>query len=278
MTTPVLSEKSRATKADAGPAHLHVADRVTAGALVVDRVSKTFHLEGAAVPALDDVSLTIAPGEFVSIVGASGCGKSTLLRLLVGLDAEFEGELRLDGRPVRGVGLERGIVFQDHRLLPWLTVRDNVELALDPAAVGAKERRRLVAEHLRLVGLAGFEDAYPRQLSGGMAQRAAIARSLVTRPSVLFLDEPLGALDALTRLRLQDELLRIWETERTTMVLVTHDVDEALYLSDRVVVLRARPGKVQEIVPVPLPRPRRHAEHGFVELKARLLRAMGVGE
>lgn len=260
------------------PARLHLADRMsTPGSLVVDRVSKTFFLDGSPVPVLDRLSLTVEPGEFVSIVGASGCGKSTLLRLLVGLDPEFDGEIRLDGRPVRGVGLERGIVFQDHRLLPWLTVAENVDLALDPGAVDTAARRGLVAEHLALVGLAGFEDAFPRQLSGGMAQRAAIARSLVNRPAVLFLDEPLGALDALTRLRLQDELLRIWQAEGTTMVLVTHDVDEALYLSDRVVVVGARPGRIVEIVPVELPRPRRHADHAFVDLRARLLRAMGVG-
>jgi ABC-type nitrate/sulfonate/bicarbonate transport system ATPase subunit len=249
----------------------------TTGSLRLEGVTKDYRLDGGRVPVLDDVSIDVAPGEFVSIVGSSGCGKSTLLRLIVGLDGDFGGRITVDGRPISGVGLERGIVFQDHRLLPWLTVAQNVELALDPRTYAAEARRRVVADHLTLVGLTGFEDAYPRQLSGGMAQRAAIARGLVNRPSLLLLDEPLGALDALTRLRLQDELLRIWEAERTTMVLVTHDVDEALYLSDRVLVMSPRPGRVQEVVHVDLPRPRRHAEHAFVELKARLLRAMGVG-
>src|SRR5512133_807772 len=245
-------------------------------ALNIERLNKEFRFGTGAVKALNDVSIQVQPGEFVSIVGASGCGKSTLLRLIVGLDADFGGQIRLDGDPVRGVGLERGIVFQDHRLLPWLTVAANVELALDPRAHAPAARRRAVEEHLALVGLTGFESAYPRQLSGGMAQRAAIARGLVNRPRALLLDEPRGALDALTRLRLQDELLRIWEAEKTTMILVTHDVDEALYLSDRVLVMRPRPGRVREVITVPLARPRRHADHAFVELKARLLRAMGL--
>jgi sulfonate transport system ATP-binding protein len=264
--------------ANAMPHHpvLAITAQRPSGALVVDQVSKDYVIDDASVPVLDRVSFHVAPGEFVSIVGTSGCGKSTLLRLLVGLDPEFAGEIRLDGRAVRGVGLERGIVFQDHRLLPWLTGADNVALALDPGAHDAGARRRAVDEHLALVGLSGFEGAYPRQLSGGMAQRAAIARGLVNRPRVLLLDEPLGALDALTRLRLQDELLRIWEAERTTMILVTHDVDEALYLSDRILVMSPRPGRVKEVIPVPLARPRRHADHAFVELKSRLLRAMGL--
>jgi sulfonate transport system ATP-binding protein len=259
------------------PVHLGAVPAMSRpGALVIEDVSKSYALDGAEIPVLDGVSFSVEPGEFVSIVGASGCGKSTLLRLIVGLDAEFGGEIRLDGDPVRGVGLERGIVFQDHRLLPWLTVAANVELALDPRAHAPAARRRAVEEHLALVGLTGFESAYPRQLSGGMAQRAAIARGLVNRPRVLLLDEPLGALDALTRVRLQDELRRIWQAERITMILVTHDVDEALILSDRVLVMGARPGRVKEVVEVRTARPRHHADPVLVALKARLLRAMGL--
>jgi ABC-type nitrate/sulfonate/bicarbonate transport system ATPase subunit len=200
--------------------------------------------------------LTIAPGEFVSIVGLSGCGKSTLLRLLIGLDREYEGEIRVGGQPVVGPSLDRGIVFQEHRLFPWLTVRDNVGLGLENSSLTPAEKEKAVREHIALVGLEGFEGVYPHQLSGGMAQRAAIARALVNRPSILLLDEPFGALDALTRSNLQQELRRIWQAEKISMVLVTHDVDEAVFLGDRVVVLEPRPGRIERIVDVPVAHPR----------------------
>jgi sulfonate transport system ATP-binding protein len=219
-------------------------------------VSKQYAIEGGALPVLANVSLTVKSGEFISVVGASGCGKSTLLRLIVGLDLEYEGEIKVDGEKVAGTSLDRGIVFQDHRLFPWLTVEDNVALGLQNAALSAEQKARSVQEHIELVGLKGFERSYPHQLSGGMAQRSAIARALVNRPRILLLDEPFGALDALTRGRLQLELQRIWQQERVTTILVTHDVEEAVLLGDRVVVMEPRPGRIRRIVPVPVARRR----------------------
>jgi ABC-type nitrate/sulfonate/bicarbonate transport system ATPase subunit len=205
---------------------------------------------------LEGINLTVKPGEFVSIVGASGCGKSTLLRLIVGLDDEYNGEIRLDGERVATTSLDRGIVFQDHRLFPWMTLEQNIELALLNTDTSKARRAQIVADHIALVNLKGFEKAYPHQLSGGMAQRAAIARALVTEPKLLLLDEPLGALDALTRVHVQNELQRIWMAQRSTMLMVTHDVEEALYLGDRVVVMAPSPGRIRRIVEVDLPHPR----------------------
>ncbi|SDI26239.1 sulfonate transport system ATP-binding protein [Paraburkholderia steynii] len=220
---------------------------------------------------LDDISLDIAQGEFVSVLGASGCGKSTLLRLVAGLDRDFRGDISVDGERVRDTSLERGIVFQDHRLFPWLTASQNILAALRNAPLSTQQKRDAVAEHVALVGLEGFEHAYPHQLSGGMAQRVAIARGLVNRPRVLLLDEPFGALDALTRGRLQNELQRIWQHERITMILVTHDVDEAIYLGDRVVTMAPRPGRVKRIAHVDLPRPRERGDARFVRLREQIL-------
>ncbi|MCC8395884.1 ABC transporter ATP-binding protein [Paraburkholderia sp. MMS20-SJTR3] len=220
---------------------------------------------------LDDVSLDIAPGEFVSVLGASGCGKSTLLRLVAGLDTDYRGEISVNGERVRDTSLERGIVFQDHRLFPWLTAAQNIEAALRNAPLSLQQKRAAVAQHVALVGLQGFERAYPHELSGGMAQRVAIARGLVNRPRVLLLDEPFGALDALTRARLQTELQRIWEQERITMILVTHDVDEAIQLGDRVVTMAPRPGRIKRITEVGLPRPRERGDPRFVQLREQIL-------
>jgi sulfonate transport system ATP-binding protein len=234
-------------------------------------VSKHYAQRGAALAVLDDITLRVRPGEFVSVLGSSGCGKSTLLRLIAGLDTDYGGEIRVAGEPVRDTSLERGIVFQDHRLFPWLTASQNILAALRNASLSAKEKREAVAEHIELVGLTGFEQAYPHQLSGGMAQRVAIARGLVNRPRVLLLDEPFGALDALTRGRLQNELQRIWERERITMILVTHDVDEALYLGDRVVTMAPRPGRIKRVVEVALPRPRERSDPRFIRLRDEVL-------
>ncbi|GGC45357.1 ABC transporter ATP-binding protein [Chelatococcus reniformis] len=248
----------------------------TPGHLEVRNVSKTYAVAGRPpVRVLSRVSLDVQPGAFVSLVGPSGCGKSTLLRLIIGLDREHGGDILIGGQPIEGPALSRGIVFQDHRLLPWLTLEDNIALALENARWAAADKAAAVRDHIALVGLAGFEKAYPHQLSGGMAQRAAIARGIVGRPEILLLDEPLGALDALTRVRLQAELQRIWRLERITMILVTHDVDEAIYLSDQVVVLAGSPGRVATEIEIGLPRPRDRASVEFVALKQRILAAMG---
>jgi len=229
----------------------------------------------AEVAALEDVSLEVRPGEVLAVVGSSGCGKSTLLRIIAGLELDHEGLVAVGGVPVRGPGLDRGVVFQEHRLLPWLTVAKNV--AFGVADLPPEERRRTVAEHIALVGLGGFEHAYPHELSGGMAQRVAIARALAPRPGVLLLDEPFGALDAFTRIQMQEELRRIWEAERTTLVLVTHDIDEALVLGDRVVVLGSRPGTVRKIVNVDLPRPCDRTSWAFASLRKAIFREFFAG-
>lgn len=234
--------------------------------LTITNLSKQFDLDGGAVKALDTVSLSAAPGEFISIVGASGCGKSTLLRIVVGLEQASDGEIRLGGERIDSPGVERGMVFQEARLLPWMTVRENIAFGCR-SETPEEEKRCLVEEHIELVGLGGFEKAYPHQLSGGMQQRVSIARALVNRPKVLLLDEPFGALDAMTRITMQQEVLRIWEAERTTMILVTHDIDEAIYLGDRVVVMSSRPGTIRKVVPVKLPRPRDRSSYDFVQIR-----------
>lgn len=235
-------------------------------ALSISRLSKQFTIDTGTVQALIDINLRVEPGEFISIVGASGCGKSTLLRIIVGLDSGSSGEILLGDQPIRTPGVERGMVFQEARLLPWLTVSDNIAFGCR-SETPAVERNRLVREHIELVGLGSFEKAYPHQLSGGMQQRVSIARALVNRPKVLLLDEPFGALDALTRINMQQEVLRIWEAEKTTMILVTHDIDEAIYLGNRVVVMSNRPGTIKKIVPVSLPRPRDRSDYDFVQIR-----------
>jgi sulfonate transport system ATP-binding protein len=244
------------------------------GHLVVDGVSKTFRVGGDPLRVLAGLDLEVAPGGFLTIVGASGCGKSTLLRLIAGLDTAFEGRVRVDGDPVTAPSLDRGLVFQEPRLFPWLTVEQNVALGLLNSPLDKVRRRHEVAAHVRLVGLGGFENAYPHQLSGGMAQRVAIARGLVNRPRILLLDEPFGALDALTRAHLQDELQRIWAAEHTTMLLVTHDVEEATYLGDRVVVMAPRPGRIAATFDVPLARPRQRADAALAQLRDDVMAAL----
>ena len=255
---------------------LAAAEHVRGGAaLMLSHVGKSFSAGNGDFLALDDFSLTVQPGAFVALVGASGCGKSTLLRMIAGLEKPDSGTIRAGGRPVTGTGLDRGLVFQEPRLMPWLTVEQNVALALENVGLPAPQRRQVVAEHIALVGLAGFERAFPRQLSGGMAQRAAIARGLAARPETLLLDEPFGALDALTRVRLQTELQRIWQAEQVTMLLVTHDVEEAVFLADRVVVMSPRPGRISAIEDVRLAHPRDRASSEFTALKSGILAALG---
>ncbi|MBP2627590.1 MAG: ssuB [Firmicutes bacterium] len=236
--------------------------------LVVAKLNKTYQTDGQEVSVLEDIFLHVAQHEFLSIVGASGCGKSTLLRIIGGLDTEYEGMVTLGGKKILGAGLDRGIVFQEHRLLPWLTVQENMEFALQEGS--PEQKKELIAEHLEMVGLVGFEKAYPSQLSGGMAQRVAIARALVNKPDILLLDEPFGALDALTRLKMQKEMLSIWEKGKTTMIMVTHDIEEAVFLGSRVVVMSDRPGTIKKEFVVDLPRPRNRSDAAFLQLRKKI--------
>jgi NitT/TauT family transport system ATP-binding protein len=219
-------------------------------------VSKEFVDRKRRVQALDHATLSLADNEFVSLVGTSGCGKSTLLSIVAGLQEPTSGEVVVDGERVDGPGRDRGVVFQTYTLFPWLTARENVEFALRDEDLSRTRRHELALEHLRQVGLENFADAHPNQLSGGMKQRVAIARALSYRPEILLMDEPFGALDALTRQLMQELLTRVWEQHRLTVLFVTHDVEEAIYVSDRVAVMTNRPGRVKTEITVKLPRPR----------------------
>jgi sulfonate transport system ATP-binding protein len=245
------------------------------GTLEIRNLSKSFIVDNNPLQILNNINLSVSSGAFVTIVGSSGCGKTTLLRIMLGLENHYTGEALIDGKQIIGPGTDRGIVFQDHRLLPWLTVGENVAFGLDK--LKQKEKKLLVDEHLKLVGLNGFESAYPSQLSGGMAQRVAIARALANKPEILLLDEPLGALDALTRMYMQQELERLWLLEKITMIMVTHDIDEAIYLSDKVVIMSSRPGVIKKIIDVPLSRPRDRASSDFMRIKAEILQEFHLG-
>ncbi|AXI03654.1 ABC transporter ATP-binding protein [Aquirhabdus parva] len=246
-----------------------------AGILQLQNIYKSFTQKGQSLSVLEHFSLVIQPGEFISIVGSSGCGKSTLLRLIAGLDNQFQGTVLLGDQPVVGTSLKRGLVFQEHRLLPWLTVTQNIALALNNAPLSEKQKKITIQEHIDLVKLNGFEHAYPHQLSGGMAQRVAIARGLVNRPDILLLDEPFGALDAITRGHLQQELERIWRTEKITMILVTHDIEEAVFLGNRVVVMEPRPGRIRRIISVPQAHPRDRHSPELLAIKREALAEFG---
>src|SRR6266498_590028 len=244
-----------------------------ASSLRVHEVSKSFPAPDdpfARLQALSNISLSIAAGELVSIIGPSGCGKSTLLRLIAGLDSTDSGEVLIGSERISEPGAERGLVFQDPNLFPWLTVRCNIEAGLVARGV-LREKRNEVDEFMRLVGLETFGDAYPHHLSGGMAQRVALARALINHPKVLLLDEPLGALDAFTRMRLQDEVLRLWENRRTTMLLVTHDIDEAIYMSDCILVMTPAPGRIDREIHIELVRPRDRTSESFLRFRSEIL-------
>jgi sulfonate transport system ATP-binding protein len=237
-------------------------------ALAINQVNKTFNNENERIHVLDNIDLSVREGEFTTIIGPSGCGKSTLLKLIAGLDLDFEGNIVVGNHEVNGPSKDRGFIFQEHRLFPWLTVEKNIagNLSLKEADI-----RKRVDDLISLVNLKGFEKAYPRQLSGGMSQRVAIARALLRNPEVLLLDEPFGALDAFTRNHLQEALLEIWKNNQTTMILVTHDIDEAIFLSSKVVVMNAKPGRVKAIVPIDLPYPRRRSGKSFQEFRTMIL-------
>jgi ABC-type nitrate/sulfonate/bicarbonate transport system ATPase subunit len=244
------------------------------GTIRIKDITKGFPQPGgAAVTVLNKISLEFQSGEFISLIGPSGCGKSTLLRLIAGLIAAEEGAVYLDGELVRGPGYERGLVFQDPTLFPWKTVWENIAFGLRARRLYRREKDKIPG-FFRLVGLEGFEKSYPHHLSGGMAQRAALARALINDPKALLLDEPLGALDAFTRMNMQDEILKIWGDRRMTTVMVTHDVDEAIYMADRIVVMSARPAKIEKIIPVGMGRPRQRDQPDFLDLRAKILQIL----
>lgn len=222
------------------------------------------------VEALKNINISVYRGEFLSIIGPSGCGKTTLLRLLAGLDIPQAGKIILDNKEITGPDPDRGYVFQQGGLFPWLTIEKNIASGLKARGI-YKQHKSEVEQYIDLVGLNGFEKAFPHQISGGMAQRVAIARALINHPVALLLDEPMGALDAFTRADLQDKLLELWEKHATTMILVTHDVDEALYLSDRVVIMTPRPGRISEMLDINLPRPRQKNSPEFLTMRSSIL-------
>ena len=241
----------------------------------VENVSKTFQTsDDDKVEALEDISLEVPHGEFVTVVGPSGCGKSTLIKLIAGLVQQTTGRIYYQGAEVRGLNAKVGYVPQESKLFPWLTVEENVAFGLDSRSYSKQERAERVRQYIQLAGLAGFEDRYPSQLSGGMSKRASIVRALAYDPPVILMDEPFGPLDAQTRMILQDELLKIWEQKRQTIVFVTHDLVEAVALADRVIVMTHRPGKIKDVITVHMSRPRNifeiHRQEGFDEAHARL--------
>jgi sulfonate transport system ATP-binding protein len=243
-----------------------------AHSLEIRELEKSFVIDGRIHPVFSRLDLAIERGEFVIVVGESGSGKTTLLRIIAGLERADRGWVAVGGKYVSSVGTERGMVFQEPRLLPWLTVRKNISIGLELRNAPQAEIDRKVDAFVALVGLAGFASAYPSQLSGGMAQRVGIARALITNPEILLLDEPLGALDAMTKIRMQRELERIWEEQGITMVMVTHDIEEAVYLADKIVVMSKEGAGIREVIPVALPRPRDRSSKRFSEVREALLR------
>jgi NitT/TauT family transport system ATP-binding protein len=244
-------------------------------ALDVEHVSHAFDIDGSALPVLDDVNFSVRPGEFIALLGPSGCGKSTLLRLVAGLEAPRSGVLREDGAPVTGPFPSRVVVFQDPTLFPWRTVWNNVALGLEAQGILKSQRHRVDAA-IDLVGLSQFRNAYPHQLSGGMAQRVALARALVNDPKILILDEPLGKLDSLTRITMQAELVSLWQRKGFTTLLVTHDVEEALFLANRVIVFSDRPARITADIAVDRPYPRHRGDPKLAELRRNILGLLGL--
>lgn len=248
------------------------------GKVAIQTLTKIFEGDHGTVVALDRVSTSIREGEFVCLLGPSGCGKTTLLRVVAGLIEPTEGEVRISGHVVRGPGPERAFVFQDYALFPWKTVRENIEFGLHARGMPEEERQKVSSELVGVVGLEGFESAYPHALSGGMQQRVSIARALAVDPEVLLMDEPFGALDAQTRFAMQRELLRLWEIFHKTVLFVTHSIDEALYLADRVLLMSPRPGRIVEEMNIQIPRPRSLTGDKFTQLKAHILEVFSTVE
>jgi NitT/TauT family transport system ATP-binding protein len=239
--------------------------------LTIENLVKSFPKKEGVMVAIQDFNLDVKEGEFVCILGPSGCGKTTLLRIIAGLESLTSGNLLLKGEPITGPGSDRGMVFQEFALFPWRSVRKNVEFGLEIKKVPPEERSRISDRFIDLVGLRGFENYHPNQLSGGMKQRVGIARALANDPALLLMDEPFGALDAQTRNLMQKELLRIWQETQKTVIFITHSVDEACYLADRIVVMTSRPGTIKEIFNVTMPRPRDRASVEFAQLRKTIL-------
>jgi len=242
--------------------------------LQMRNVSVAFERDGKTIPVLEKINLEITDGEFICLVGPSGCGKSTLLNVMAGFISPTEGTVAIDSETVRGPDPRRILVFQEHGVFPWLTVEGNIEFGL--SAFSGAERKERVAHYVQMVRLQGFEHTYPPDLSGGMKQRLQVARALAMNPDVLYLDEPFGALDAITRVMMRGELLRIWQAERRTVIFVTHDVDEAVQLADRVVVLSSRPAKIQDVHTVDIPHPRNISSSRYLEHRDTLLQKIGL--
>jgi NitT/TauT family transport system ATP-binding protein len=242
--------------------------------LDAEAITVVFERDGVRVPVLDDISLEVGEGEFVCLLGPSGCGKSTMLNVMAGFIPPTSGQVRIDGERVVGPDPRRIFVFQERGVFPWLTVEGNIGFGL--FNLSPHERRERIQHYVALVGLQGFEKAYPRELSGGMKQRVEVARALAVNPDMLFLDEPFGALDSITRLIMRGELLRIWEAERKTIIFVTHDIDEAVQLADRVVVLSARPARIQRIVDIDMPHPRDISSAKYLGLRDGIFEAIGL--
>ncbi len=255
---------------------MSVSPNLRRGEVAIRHLSKSYRLNGTPLPVLRDINLNIRSGETLAIVGASGSGKTTLLRVLAGLEDPDAGEVLIDGKLTRGVGTDRAVIFQEPRLLPWLTVLDNVGFGLETQGLPRGEARDRARRYVQLVGLQPFESAYPRQLSGGMAQRVGIARALAVQPEILLLDEPLGALDAMTKISMQQELARIWRDEDVTTVLVTHDLEEAIYLADRILILPREKGGEPRLIEIDLPRPRDRSAPEFVRHREELLNLFGL--
>lgn len=255
--------------------HFGTSDKRNAPLLHFIDIHKSFQAKGKTTPILSGIDFTVGEHDIVAILGQSGCGKSTLLRLAAGLDKQYSGQILVDGQPIAGTGSERGIVFQEARLFPWLTTEKNIALGLARLDLDPTERDRRVAEQIDRVGLKGFEHALPHQLSGGMAQRAALARGLVAHPRILLLDEPFSALDATTKTQMQAQLLHVQALIGVTTLIVTHDVEEALLLADKVIVLSSRPGTIREQVAIDLARPRDRNAPAFRALREHLLLSLG---
>ncbi|TAX64369.1 ABC transporter ATP-binding protein [Rhizobium ruizarguesonis] len=255
---------------------MSIAEDTRRGEVTIRHLSKSYRLNGAPLQVLRDINLHVRSGESLVIVGASGSGKTTLLRVLAGLEDSDTGEVLVDGQAIRGVGTERAVIFQEPRLLPWLTVLDNVAFGLETSGLSREQARARARHYVKLVGLQQFEAAYPRQLSGGMAQRVGIARALAVQPEILLLDEPLGALDAMTKIGMQQELARIWRDEDVTTILVTHDLEEAIYLADRILILPREKGGEPRLIEIDLPRPRDRSAPEFVRHREELLNLFGL--